>query len=116
MGQEGFGTIYAYPEKGGLPSDVSTTKKRLPVDLAMNARSLGAHTFEAKTYSELLTALQAARLVDHTVVIHIPVDRFVDVPGYSFWDVPVAEVSSLYSVQTARIKWSKLRDQERYYL
>jgi 3D-(3,5/4)-trihydroxycyclohexane-1,2-dione acylhydrolase (decyclizing) len=36
-------------------------------------------------------------------VIHVLVDRYEGTPTYeSFWDVPVAEVSEMESVPTAR--------------
>jgi 3D-(3,5/4)-trihydroxycyclohexane-1,2-dione acylhydrolase (decyclizing) len=50
-------------------------------------------------------------------VVYIKNDRFVSVPGYeSWWDVPVAEVSEMPSVQAARQEWEKGRSQERYFL
>jgi 3D-(3,5/4)-trihydroxycyclohexane-1,2-dione acylhydrolase (decyclizing) len=38
------------------------------------------------------------------------------VPGYGWWDVPVAEVSELDSVNAAREEWEEMRTQERYFL
>jgi len=38
-------------------------------------------------------------------------------PDYEgWWDVPVAEVSTSPSVQTARAEWETMRTQERYFL
>jgi 3D-(3,5/4)-trihydroxycyclohexane-1,2-dione acylhydrolase (decyclizing) len=89
----------------------------LPVDLAANARSLGAHVIECKTYADFVSALDAARTTDRTSVIYIQNDRYVGVPGYeSWWDVPVAEVSEMPSVQAARAKWATMRPKERYFL
>jgi 3D-(3,5/4)-trihydroxycyclohexane-1,2-dione acylhydrolase (decyclizing) len=52
---------------------------------------------------ELRDALVAAKSVDRTVVIHIPVDRYEGVPSYdSWWEVPVAEVSESTEVNKAR--------------
>ena len=82
------------PRHGGEPGDV------LPVDLATNAESLGAHVIRTKGVGELKDALAEAKGVDRTVVIHIPVDRYEGVPDYeSFWDVPVAEVSEMETVR-----------------
>ncbi|OLB53098.1 MAG: 3D-(3,5/4)-trihydroxycyclohexane-1,2-dione acylhydrolase (decyclizing), partial [Ktedonobacter sp. 13_2_20CM_2_56_8] len=53
LGQEGFGTRYVYPHNGQLPTDAAGADvQTLPVDLAANARSLGAHVIECKTYGD----------------------------------------------------------------
>ena len=53
LGQEGFGTRYAYPKNNRLPGDdAGADVKPLPVDLAMNARGLGAHVIECETYED----------------------------------------------------------------
>ncbi len=50
-------------------------------------------------------------------MIYIKNDRYVGVPGYeSWWDVPVAEVSEIETVQAAREEWEEMRTQERYFL
>jgi 3D-(3,5/4)-trihydroxycyclohexane-1,2-dione acylhydrolase (decyclizing) len=117
-GQTGFGTRFVYPKDGVLPGDeAGEDVQTLPVDLAMNARSLGAHTIECKTYDDFVTALQKAKETDRTTVIHIQNDRYVSVPNYeSWWDVPVAEVSEMDSVRAAREEWEKMRAKERYFL
>ncbi|MBI4584529.1 MAG: 3D-(3,5/4)-trihydroxycyclohexane-1,2-dione acylhydrolase (decyclizing) [Planctomycetes bacterium] len=117
LGQDGFGTRYVFPQDGGLPGDrAGAAVKALPVDLAMNARSLGAHVFEARTYDDFARALREAKKIDRTTVITIQNDRYESVPGYeSWWDVPVAEVSEMESVRAARKEWEKMRAQERYY-
>ena len=117
LGQQGFGTRYAYREEGVLPGDDAAVVETLPVDLAANARSLGAHVIECATYADFTAALQAARATDRTTVIYIQNDRLASVPGYdSWWDVPVAEVSDMPSVQVARAEWETMRARERDYL
>ena len=118
VGDKGFGTRYVYPKNGGLPSDEAGEDVRdLPVDLAMNARSLGAHVIECKSRDDVVAALDAAKKIDHTVVIYVPNDRYLGVPGYhSWWDVPVAEVSESDSVRAAREEWGEMRAKERYFL
>jgi 3D-(3,5/4)-trihydroxycyclohexane-1,2-dione acylhydrolase (decyclizing) len=75
----------------------------LPIDFAANAASLGAHVLRADTAAELAAALREARVADRTTVIVVEVDPSVAVPGYgSWWDVPVAEVSTSASVREAR--------------
>jgi 3D-(3,5/4)-trihydroxycyclohexane-1,2-dione acylhydrolase (decyclizing) len=117
LGQTGFGTRYVFPEEGALPDDQAGAVKTLPVDLAMNARSLGAHVIECASRDDLVAALAKAKTIDRTVVIHVPNDRYEGVPGYhSWWDVPVAEVSDSDTVNAAREEWAEQRARERYFL
>ncbi len=116
LGQQGFGTRYLFPQNGGLPDDQAEAVETLPLDLAANARSLGAHVIECSSYDEVVQALQDAKAIDHTTVIYVPNDRYVGVPGYhSWWDVPVAEVSESDSVNAAREEWAEQRSRERYF-
>jgi 3D-(3,5/4)-trihydroxycyclohexane-1,2-dione acylhydrolase (decyclizing) len=115
LGQDGFGTRYVYPIDGVLAGD-SATAETLPVDLAANARSLGAHVIECHAYADFTAALQTSRGIDRTTVIYIRNDRLHGVPGYeSWWDVPVAEVSDMPAVSKARREWETNRDRERYF-
>jgi len=118
LGQSGFGTRYVYPEDGALPDDTAGAEVRaLPVDLAANARSLGAHVITCASYDDFTTALAAARETERTTVIYIENDRYVSVPGYEgWWDVAVAEVSDLPAVEAARAEWAVMRARERYFL
>src|SRR5207248_5774695 len=60
LGQDGFGTRYVYPQYDVLPDDrAGQNVQLLPVDLAVNARSLGAHVIECKTYMDFVKALEA---------------------------------------------------------
>jgi 3D-(3,5/4)-trihydroxycyclohexane-1,2-dione acylhydrolase (decyclizing) len=106
VGSDGFGTLYRYRVEGSLGIDSDDSGASLPVDLAANAASLGAHVFRARSVPELRGALAAGKEVEQTVVIHIEVDRYADVPSYeSWWDVPVAEVSQVADVQRARAEY-----------
>jgi 3D-(3,5/4)-trihydroxycyclohexane-1,2-dione acylhydrolase (decyclizing) len=118
LGQEGFGTRYVYPRNGVLPDDTAGEDvQTLPVDLAANARSLGAHVIECKTYEDFVTALRTVRTTDRTSVIYIQDDRYLAIPNYEgWWDVPIAEVSEQPSVQAARAEWEVMRTQERFFL
>ena len=118
LGEEGFGTRYVYPQNGRWPTDAAGTDvQALPIDLAANARSLGAHVLECKTYADFVAALQTVRTTDRTSVIYIQDDRYLAIPDYEgWWDVPVAEVSQMPSVQAARAQWASMRPQERYFL
>ena len=118
LGQNGLGTRFGFPHDGALPGDdIGAAFKPLPVDLAANARSLGAHVIECETYDDVVNALAAAKTIERTTVIHIVTDRMESVPGYeSWWDVPVAEVSEMTSVQDARAAWEPMRSRERSFL
>jgi len=112
VGAQGFATQYRYRDATGqLQGDY------LPVDLAANAASLGAHVIRATTVADLQQALVDARSVDRTVVIAVEVDREQRVPGYeSWWDVPVAEVADIESARAARSIYEQMRARKRYYL
>lgn len=112
VGAQGFGTHYRYRgESGALDGDV------LPVDLAANAASLGAHVIRVRTVAEVQQALIDARGMNDTVVIAVEVDREQRVPGYeSWWDVPVAEVAEIDSARAARSVYEQMRARKRYYL
>ncbi len=110
LGLGGFGTQHRFrnPRTGQLDGEV------LPIDLAANAASLGAHALRARTREELWRALEEARAQDRTTVIVVEVDREARVPAYeAWWDVPVAEVSQMPSVQRARAEYEAHRARER---
>jgi 3D-(3,5/4)-trihydroxycyclohexane-1,2-dione acylhydrolase (decyclizing) len=116
LGQEGFGTRYVYPVNGRLPGDeLKDDVETLPVDLAANARSLGAAVFQAHNYEAFVAAYKAAKQTKVTTVVYVPVDRYESVPGYGWWDVPVAEVSEMPAVRAARQAWERMRDLERIF-
>jgi 3D-(3,5/4)-trihydroxycyclohexane-1,2-dione acylhydrolase (decyclizing) len=113
VGSGGFGTRYRYRNRDTGELDGAV----LAVDLAANAASLGARTFRAGTLDELRDALAAAKDEPRPSVIVVPVDREAQVGGYdSWWDVPVAEVSSTREVQAARARWEEARRKERDFL
>ena len=117
LGQSGFGTRYLFPENGVLPTDEAGGHKRpLPVDLAANAASLGAVVIGCKTVDDVVEALERAKDIDRTVVVHVTNDRYLGVDNYeSWWDVPVAEVSEIDTVNAAREEWEQMRSKERFY-
>ncbi|MFN8526262.1 MAG: 3D-(3,5/4)-trihydroxycyclohexane-1,2-dione acylhydrolase (decyclizing) [Chloroflexota bacterium] len=118
LGQGGFGTRTVYPEGGVLHGDsTGQAPREVLLDLAQNARGLGAHVIECQTYDDVARALVDARSVERTVVIYVRNDRLEGVPGYeSWWDVPVAEVSEMESVRAARTEWERMRARERSFL
>jgi 3D-(3,5/4)-trihydroxycyclohexane-1,2-dione acylhydrolase (decyclizing) len=113
VGSGGFGTRYRYrnAKTGDLDGDV------LPIDLAANAASLGARVYRADTLAGFRGALAAADSETGTTVIVVPVEREARVGGYeSWWDVPVAEVSTEPAVTKARASYEEARRRERDYL
>ncbi|GAA1874171.1 3D-(3,5/4)-trihydroxycyclohexane-1,2-dione acylhydrolase (decyclizing) [Asanoa iriomotensis] len=99
LGSQRFGTAYRYrdPETGRLDGG------KLPIDLAANARSLGATVIEARSRAELEQAIKDAKATDGgPVVIHVETDPTVHGPDSdSWWDVPVSQVSELDTTRAA---------------
>ena len=115
LGTDGFGTQYRFRRNGslGVDSDPSPPPV-LPVDLAANAESLGAHVIRCRTIDDLRAGLDEAKRQESTVVLGVEVDRYEGVPGYeSWWDVPVAEVSEVDTVRAAREAYEEARTRER---
>jgi 3D-(3,5/4)-trihydroxycyclohexane-1,2-dione acylhydrolase (decyclizing) len=113
VGSGGFGTRFRLREEesGQLDGDY------LPVDYAANARSLGAEAICVSTIGDFRQALQEARKAKRTTVVVIETEREVRVPGYdSWWDVAVAEVSTMESVQKARQEYEEALKKERHHL
>ncbi|WOF22528.1 3D-(3,5/4)-trihydroxycyclohexane-1,2-dione acylhydrolase (decyclizing) [Microbacterium betulae] len=84
----------------------------LPVDLALNARSYGIDTIEiapgASAVDDLRAAIARAKASDRATFIHIDSDPHVYAPdGGGWWDVPVAQTSTLASTQAARVEYEE---------
>lgn len=114
LGSQRYGTAYRRrnPATGRLDGD------KLPLDLAANAESLGAHAIHASNISELRQALRTAKS-DATgpVVIHVETDPLVPAPSSdAWWDVPVAEVSELDSTTKARATYDAAKRGQRPHL
>ncbi len=113
LGSGGFGTRFRArnQQTGQLEGEY------LPVDFAANARSLGANAISACNIEEFKQALQDARKAAKTTVIVIETEREVRVPGYdSWWDVAVAETSTMDSVSEARAEYEEALKKERNFL
>ncbi len=109
LGSEGFGT--AYRRRGG---NGQLSGAPLELDLAANARSLGARGVRVGSIAELRAALAEARGADRTTVIVVECDPGRGVGSYeSWWDVPVAEVSTMPAVARARADYERERARER---
>ncbi len=114
IGSEGFGTRYSYrnEETGYLEGEP------LPVDLALNAQSLGAKVYKTTDIASFNEALANAKKEDRTTVIYIKTvpERKMAGYGYAWWDVPVAEVSESESVQKSRENYVIQRNKQRWFL
>ncbi|MGA8046327.1 MAG: 3D-(3,5/4)-trihydroxycyclohexane-1,2-dione acylhydrolase (decyclizing) [Dermatophilaceae bacterium] len=113
LGSQRFGTRYRMRDEGShrLEGDF------LPVDLAANARSLGAHVIEVHSRAELEAAIAEARAWPADggpVVIHVETDPFVHAPdSESWWDVPVSQVSDLDSTSDAYSTYAEHKKTQR---
>ena len=110
LGSGGFGTEFRYRDAASGQLDGAA----LPIDFVANAASLGAHAIRAVTCDDLRRALAEARMQERTTVIVVEVDPEERVPAYgSWWDVPVAAVSSIESVRAARAEYEERVREER---
>jgi 3D-(3,5/4)-trihydroxycyclohexane-1,2-dione acylhydrolase (decyclizing) len=106
-GSEGFGTEYRY--RNGKDAG-----KPIAVDFAANAASLGAYTVRATSHAELEEALKKCRAQDRVSVVVVETDYNDRVGGYeSWWDVPIAEVSTSEKVQQASRRYEEGKRRER---
>ncbi|MEM8860607.1 MAG: thiamine pyrophosphate-dependent enzyme, partial [Chloroflexota bacterium] len=116
IGDNGFGTRYAFKENGKhREDDAGYDVDFLPIDLAANAESLGAHTFRCKTVADVRQALQDAKEIDRTCCIYVETDRYAGAPGYTWWDVPIAEVSTNEGTQQARAEYDPAVKNEKHF-
>jgi 3D-(3,5/4)-trihydroxycyclohexane-1,2-dione acylhydrolase (decyclizing) len=112
LGSQRFGTRYRF--RGDVSGRLDG--EPLPVDLAANARSLGAHVIEVHSRAELEDAVKQAKASTHPgpVVIHVQTDPTVQAPDSgSWWDVPVAQVSELESTQAAHAAYLEHKGDQR---
>ncbi len=124
VGSHGFGTHHRRALNDRLPTDNTagtgledpSSSEQLPIDLAANAKSLGAEVIRAQTVADLREALARERVGDGPVVIVIETSRYAGVPSYGWWDVPVAEVSTEPDVQAAREAYERDRVAQRAHL
>ncbi len=115
VGSERFGTKYrAYdPQARNFQGE-----DVLPVDLAANARSYGIETIEIEpgegAIDDLGAAVARAKASDASTVIHINSDPLIYAPdGAGWWDVPVAQVSTLESTTAAREEYLEQQKAQR---
>ncbi|MET4079088.1 3D-(3,5/4)-trihydroxycyclohexane-1,2-dione acylhydrolase (decyclizing) [Janibacter sp. UYMM211] len=115
LGSQRFGT--SYRARG---ADGRLDGQTLPVDLAANARSLGAHVVEVEDRDGLVAAIHEAKgwpADGGPFVIHVQTDPLVHGPdSASWWDVPVSEISELTSTREAFDAYCERKTGQRAYL
>ena len=112
VGSQRFGTKYRYRNNDSGEIDGSI----LPVDFMQNAKSLGANVIGADSIESLNKALVEAKTSDKTSLIYIETDLVKGIEGYAWWEVPVAEVSEMDSVNEAYNKYVENKKKQKYYL
>jgi 3D-(3,5/4)-trihydroxycyclohexane-1,2-dione acylhydrolase (decyclizing) len=110
-GSHGFGNEFRAREA----STGRLTGDPVAVDYVANARSLGAVALCADTEEGLVRALQEARAQDRTCLVYVPIEPSTPIPGYSWWDVPVAEVSETKEVGPARDAYREAKKKQRFH-
>jgi len=109
VGCDGFGTEYRRRTASG-----ALDGECLDVDFVGNAASLGARAVRAADAVSLRRAVEEARVSNDTTVIVVPVDRETGVGAYeSWWDVPVAQTSTLETVREARAAYERALGRQR---
>lgn len=106
LGSQRFGTKYRTLDAKNHTFDDG---EKLPIDLALNAESLGVKVIRVapgeNVIAELEAAVRAAKAAPENggpVLIHIESDPLLDAPSSeAWWDVPVSEISDLKSTQKA---------------
>ncbi len=115
VGSSRYGTKYRFRDESHNSFEDGDP---LPVDLAANAESLGVEVIRiepsADAIAQLGEAIARAKASATTTLIHIHSDPLLFSPdGGGWWDVPVAEVSTLEETQRARIGYQQGRMAQR---
>ena len=121
----GYASISALARSMGARNEFNQLRLRDPktgrldgpaptIDFVAHAASMGATALRVDSIAELGAALEKARRADRTTVIVVEVDPENRVPGYGWWDVPVAEVSESATVREARAAYEHAREAERW--
>lgn len=110
VGVSDFGNELRYRDQ----TTKQLTGEYIPVDFVKHAESMGAHAILARSAEELKKALSDARNDDRVTVIVVPVDPEKRMPGMgTWWDVPVAEVSTEEKTRKTREDYEKATENQR---
>jgi 3D-(3,5/4)-trihydroxycyclohexane-1,2-dione acylhydrolase (decyclizing) len=118
LGSQRFGTKYRTLDAEHHTFDDGD---KLPIDLALNAESLGVKVIRVApgeaVIADLEAAVRAAKASPEDggpVLIHVESDPLLDAPSSeSWWDVPVSAVSELESTQHAYTTYTQHKDRQR---
>jgi 3D-(3,5/4)-trihydroxycyclohexane-1,2-dione acylhydrolase (decyclizing) len=112
VGAPRFGTNYRYRgDNGRIDGDI------LPIDLAANAASFGAQVFRADTLGSFRQCMGQAMAATRTTVVHVECDLETGSPSSgSWWDVPVAQVSTQPVTRAARSAYEQAKTNQRGHL
>lgn len=121
LGSQRFGTKYRALDTQTHSFDEGQT---LPIDLALNAESLGVKVIRIapgdRAIEDLSTAIATAKAAPEgsgPILIHIESDLYADAPSsQSWWDVPVSETSELDSTTKAREVYESHKERQKPYL
>ena len=121
LGSQRFGTQYRVLDKDTHSFDAGET---LPVDLALNAESLGVRVIRVEpgpdAIVDLAAAVAEAKAVPEgagPVLIHVESDPLLDAPdSESWWDVPVSGVSDLESTRAAHRVYTEKKSIQKNFL
>lgn len=119
VGSQRFGTKYRFAKAA---SNDHETGEPLPIDLAMNAESYGVRVIRVEpgpnSITDLTAAMKAAKAHEGgPVLIHINSDPLIYAPGgEGWWEVPIAEVSTLDSTKQAFENYKEQKKRQRNYL
>ncbi|SDO32041.1 3D-(3,5/4)-trihydroxycyclohexane-1,2-dione hydrolase [Nakamurella panacisegetis] len=113
LGGQRFGTRFRYRSTGSGRLDGGV----LPVDLAANAESLGVTVYRARTLAELKDGLARAKAGSSAAMVHVDTDLYQRSPsGDGWWDVPVAQVSTIDTTRAARTAYENFKIAQKPYV
>lgn len=107
-GGRSFGNEFRQRTPAGLAGEY------VAVDYAANARSLGCDAWTVATRADLRPALAAARTSRRPSLLHVRVES-PPLPGFAWWEVPIAAVSTDERVRSARHAYERARTAQRYW-
>jgi 3D-(3,5/4)-trihydroxycyclohexane-1,2-dione acylhydrolase (decyclizing) len=115
IGSQRYGTQYRFRSEAGNNFEAGEI---LPVDLAANAASLGIDVIRIEestdAIADLHKAVKQAKSSKNATLIHINSDPLLYSPsGEGWWDVPIAQVSTMPSTQQALKNYQEAIKQQR---
>lgn len=118
VGSQRYGTLYRTRDEAGNNFEQG---EKLPVDLALSAEGLGIDVIRIEpttnAIADLSAAVKAAKASDRATLIHINSDPLLYSPsGEGWWDVPIAEVSTMESTQKSRANYEEAVKAQNLYL